>query len=95
VATTPATQQTSRRRGNAGGDSDGSDDSQDGSEPPDPQGYVAHVALERNTMVTEAGRMALGPGMKVTTEIKAGNRTVMSYLLSRGLRCHQESMRER
>jgi hemolysin D len=95
AVTPPATPQTSRRRGNAGGDSNGFDDSQDGAEPPDPQGYVAHVALERNTMLTEAGRMALGPGMKVTAEIKTGKRTVMSYLLSPVLRYRQESLRER
>jgi hemolysin D len=39
--------------------------------------------------------VALGPGMKVTAEIKTGKRTVISYLLSPVLRYRQESMGER
>ncbi len=67
----------------------------DGDPPADSAGYVAHVALERNTMMTEGGPVALGPGMKVTVEIRTGRRRVISYLLSPVLRYRQESLRER
>ena len=58
-------------------------------------GYVAHVALERTSMLTEGGPVELGPGMSVTSEIKTGRRRVISYLLSPIARFRQESMRER
>jgi hemolysin D len=64
-------------------------------EPADSAGYIAHVALQRSFITTEAGPTALGPGMKVTAEIKTGKRTVISYLLSPVLRYRAESMRER
>jgi len=63
--------------------------------PQENSGYVAHIALDRTSMMTEAGTVQLGPGMHVTTEIKTGKRTVMSYLLSPVLRYRQESLRER
>jgi len=58
-------------------------------------GYVAHVALERTSMLTEGGPVELGPGMSVTAEIKTGQRRVISYLLSPIARYRQESLRER
>ena len=56
---------------------------------------MAHVALDQTTMMTENGPVPLGPGMKVTAEIKTGKRTVISYLLSPVFRYRQESLRER
>jgi hemolysin D len=61
----------------------------------DSAGYVAHVALDQTSMMTENGPVPLGPGMKVAAEIKTGKRTVISYLLSPVFRYKQESLRER
>ena len=61
----------------------------------DSAGYVAHVALGSTSMLTEGGPVELGPGMSVTTEIKTGQRRVISYLLSPIARYRQESLRER
>ena len=58
-------------------------------------GYVAHIALERTSMLTEGGPVELGPGMGVSAEIKTGQRRVISYLLSPIARYRQESLRER
>jgi len=71
------------------------DQGQTDQEAPDASGYVAHVALDKDRIVTEAGLIALGPGMKVTAEIKTGQRTVISYLLSPVLRYKHEALRER
>lgn len=57
--------------------------------------YVARVALNQTTVDTEQGPLPLEPGMAVTAEIKTGQRTVISYLLSPLLRYRHESMRER
>ena len=57
--------------------------------------YVALASLERTSIRTEAGDSPLEPGMAVTTEIKTGKRTVISYLLSPLLRFRQEGLRER
>ena len=56
---------------------------------------MAHVSLDARSIRTEDGDTALEPGMAVTTEIKTGRRTVMSYLLSPLLRFKQEGLRER
>jgi len=61
----------------------------------DSGGFVTHLSLERNSMTTESGVVPLGPGMSVTAEIKTGQRSVISYLLSPVLRYRQESLRER
>jgi hemolysin D len=81
----------SKRRTAEGKTKDNTDDA----EHPDTAGYVAHVALERTTMMTEGGPVDLGPGMSVTAEVKTGRRRVISYLLSPILRYRQESLRER
>ena len=46
-------------------------------------------------MEIEGRPVQLSPGMAVTVEIKTGERTVMSYLLSLLLRYKQETLRER
>jgi hemolysin D len=79
----------------AASDDASSQDKDSSKEPPDSAGYVAHVALDRDVMMTENGPVMLGPGMKVTAEIKTGKRTVISYLLSPVVRYRQESLRER
>ena len=57
--------------------------------------YVALVSLAATTIRTEDGVSQLVPGMAVTAEIKTGQRTVISYLLSPLLRLRQEGLRER
>ena len=57
--------------------------------------YIAHVSLAETGIDTEQGFMSLEPGMAVTAEIKTGQRTVISYLLSPLLRYKQEGLRER
>jgi len=57
--------------------------------------YVAHVSIDENGIETEQGYMQLEPGMAVTAEIKTGQRTVMSYLLSPLMRYKHEGLRER
>jgi hemolysin D len=46
-------------------------------------------------MQVEDKMVNLSPGMAVTVEIKTGERTVMSYLLSPLLRYKQETLRDR
>ena len=55
--------------------------------------YVALVSLDARSIRTEDGDTPLEAGMAVTTEIKTGRRTVMSYLLSPLLRFRQEGLR--
>ncbi len=57
--------------------------------------YIAHVALAETGIDTEQGFIPFEPGMAVTAEIKTGQRTVISYLLSPLLRYKQEGLRER
>jgi len=57
--------------------------------------YVAHVSINEGGIETEQGYMQLEPGMAVTAEIKTGQRTVISYLLSPLMRYKQEGLRER
>jgi hemolysin D len=57
--------------------------------------YSARIALDRSDMQIEDKKVNLAPGMAVTTEIKTGTRTILSYLLSPILRFQQESLRER
>ena len=69
---------------------------QDGDAPEnDPSHYVAHVALDKTSMIVDGREERLGPGMAVTAEIKTGNRSVISYLLSPLNRHAHESGRER
>ncbi|MEW6438245.1 MAG: HlyD family type I secretion periplasmic adaptor subunit [Pseudomonadota bacterium] len=57
--------------------------------------YVVHVALKESGIETEQGYMPLEPGMAVTAEIKTGQRSIISYLLSPLVRYKQEGLRER
>jgi hemolysin D len=57
--------------------------------------YSTRVALDRTTMKVEGEEIKLTAGMAVTVEIKTGDRTVLSYLLSPIMRFKQESLRER
>ena len=62
---------------------------------PHEAGYVARIALERDWMETENGRIQLGPGMAVNVEIHTGRRSIISYLLSPLATKIQESLHER
>ncbi len=64
-------------------------------DPPASALYAVRIRLERETMVTDAGTVALTPGMAVTAEIKTGNRKVIEYVLAPLLRYRDESWRER
>jgi hemolysin D len=57
--------------------------------------YAARVSLDRTRMQVENKSVDLSPGMAVTTEIKTGSRTVISYLLSPLIRYQHEILRER
>ena len=65
----------------------------------EPQGqelnYSARISLDRTQMQIDDRMVNLSPGMAVTVEIKTGERTVMSYLLSPLMRYKQETLRER
>jgi len=62
---------------------------------PEEPGYVAHVVLDSARMVVDGREEAMSPGMAVTAEIKTGQRSVMSYLLSPLRRYGHEGIRER
>jgi hemolysin D len=57
--------------------------------------YAARISLDRTEMQIEDKLVSLSPGMAVTAEIKTGERTVLSYLLSPLRKYRQESLRER
>src|SRR4030095_263642 len=57
--------------------------------------YSTRVSLERTTVKVDNEVVNLSSGMAVTVEIKTGERTVLSYLLSPIMRFRQESLRER
>jgi hemolysin D len=73
----------------SGDDQDGADAGQGGSV------YEARVSLADMAIDTEQGRLPLEPGMAVTAEIKTGQRSVISYLLSPLLRYKHDGLRER
>jgi len=75
-------------------DGTGSDGS-DTSPAPQPSGYVAHVALDSDTLMVDGVAERLAPGMAVTAEIKTGQRSVISYLLSPLASHRSESFIER
>jgi hemolysin D len=80
---------------------DSSSQNPPGSKPEDPDAappqssYVANIALSRDWIQTENGRVKLGPGMEVTAEIQTGRRRIIDYLLSPLVRRVSESMHER
>ena len=57
--------------------------------------YAARVSLDRTQMQIDDNLVHLGLGMAVTVEIKTGERTVLSYLLSPIMRYKHETLRER
>jgi hemolysin D len=57
--------------------------------------YAARISLDRTQMQIDDNLVNLGMGMAVTVEIKTGERSVLSYLLSPILKYKHESMHER
>lgn len=60
--------------------------------------YAVQISLPQSSLVNPGGggeRLALGPGMAVSVEIKTGSRRVIEYFLSPLLQHGQESLRER
>jgi hemolysin D len=57
--------------------------------------YVARISLAETSVETEQGPLALEPGMTVTAEIKTGQRSLISYVLSPFMRYRHEALRER
>jgi hemolysin D len=57
--------------------------------------YSARVSLDRTQMQVEDRLVNLSPGMAVTVEIKTGQRTILSYLLSPLQRYQQDVLHER
>jgi hemolysin D len=58
-------------------------------------GYVAHVALDATHITVDGRDERIAPGMAVTAEIKTGQRSVISYLLSPVMKYAHEGWRER
>jgi hemolysin D len=71
--------------------------SEDSSSEPSGQelNYSARISLDQTQMQVDDRVVNLSPGMAVTTEVKTGSRTIITYLLSPLLKFHQESLRER
>jgi hemolysin D len=57
--------------------------------------YAARVSLDRTHMQIDDNLVNLGLGMAVTVEIKTGERSVLSYLLSPIMRYKHDTLRER
>jgi hemolysin D len=68
-----------------------------GGSPPRPSEptYIARIALSRSSMMIDGRSEPLAPGMAITAEIKTGERSIISYLLSPLARRTSESLRER
>lgn len=62
---------------------------------PSDTAYVARVTLNETSVQTEQGPMPLEPGMTVTAEIKTGERTLISYMLSPFMQYGHDALRER
>ena len=58
-------------------------------------GYVAHVVLDATHITVDGRDEPITPGMGVTAEIKTGQRSVISYLLSPVMKYAHEGMTER
>ena len=56
--------------------------------------FKARVAIDELKMHGVAGGFELKPGMTVTADIKAGERTMLTYLFARVLPVGLEGMRE-
>ena len=57
--------------------------------------YAAKVSLDRDWIVVDGHREILQPGMRVSAEIRTGNRLVIEYLLSPVVQAVSEAGRER
>jgi len=57
--------------------------------------YAARISLDRTQMQIDGKPVNLTPGMAVTTEIKTGDRRIISYLLSPLRKYQADSLRER
>jgi hemolysin D len=57
--------------------------------------YAARISLDRTQMQVDDNLVNLGMGMAVTVEVKTGERSVLSYLLSPILKYKHEMMHER
>jgi multidrug efflux pump subunit AcrA (membrane-fusion protein) len=56
--------------------------------------YKAHVMVQELKMRGVPGGFQLKPGMTVTTDIKVGERTLLTYLFARVFAVGLEGMRE-
>jgi membrane fusion protein, hemolysin D len=56
--------------------------------------YRTRIAIDRVALHDVPEGFRVTPGMPVTTDIKVGKRTVLSYLLGRVMPLAQEGMRE-
>lgn len=61
---------------------------------PDPH-YLVRLALDRDSMIIDGRRVRLTPGMMVTSEVKTGKRSIISYVLSPLAKAVGEAGRER
>jgi HlyD family secretion protein len=57
--------------------------------------YRTTVALQQQTLGSEGGRYPLASGMRLSAEIKLGERTILEYLLSPVRKAFHEAARER
>jgi len=57
--------------------------------------YSARISLDRTQMQVDGRLVNLSPGMAVTVEVKTGQRTILSYLLSPLQRYQQDVLHER
>ena len=63
--------------------------------PQEPPTYTARISIDRSSMKVDGRTEFLRPGMAITAEIKTGQRSIISYLLSPLARRAQESLHER
>ena len=57
--------------------------------------YVAHIALDRTSLLVDGHAEPITPGMAITAEIKTGRRRVIDYLLAPLREYVHDGMRER
>ena len=57
--------------------------------------YVAHIALDRTSLLVDGHAEPIAPGMAVTAEIKTGRRRVIDYLLAPLREYVHDGLRER
>jgi hemolysin D len=66
------------------------------SEPRDRElSYAARISLDRTRIQVDDAFADISPGMAVTVDIRTGNRTILSYLLSPLLKYGHDMLRER